>query len=109
MREWENKLARLVELSVQEGEAQADLENYDNIKATVIAEAMQAAALDGHKSVAAQRREADASPEYKQWCVERYAISKMYHGARLRRRAAESWLNMARSEESSRRAEMQLQ
>ena len=107
MREWENKLARLVELCDQEGEARADLENHDNVKSTVVALAMRAAEVDGHKSAAAQRREADASPEYRQWCVERFAAAKVYYGAQLRRRAAETWFDMARSEESSRRAEMQ--
>ncbi len=109
MREWERKHARLVELCDQEGEAQADLENHDNVKATVLALAMRAAEVDGHKSVAAQRREADASPEYQQWCLERFAAAKVFHGVRLRRRAAEVWFNMARSEESSRRAEMSYQ
>ena len=109
MREWETKLARYVELCEQEGDAQAELENHDNCKATVIALAMRSAEKAGYKSVAAQRREADASSEYEHWCLERFAAAKVYHGVRLRRRAAEAWFNMARSEESSRRAEMQLQ
>jgi len=109
MREWETKLARYVELCDQEGEFRAELENYDNTKATVIALAMQAAKDAGHKSVSEQRREADASEAYKQWCRERFAAAKAYHGARLRRLAAEVWFDMTRSEESSRRAEMQFQ
>lgn len=109
MREWECKLARYVELCDQEAEARAELENYDNCKATVIAVAMREAEIAGHKSAAAQRREADASPAYQQWCLERFAAAKVFHGVHLRRLAAEVWFNMARSEESSRRAEMQLQ
>ena len=109
MRAWENQLARYVELCTQEAEARATLENYDNVKATVIAVAMRDAEKAGHKSAAAQRREADASEAYVQWCLERFAAAKVFHGAHLRRLAAEAWFNMARSEESSRRAEMQLQ
>ncbi len=107
MREWENKLARFVELCDQEGEARAELENHDNCKPTVIALAMREAEKNGHKTAAAQRREADASGEYQRWCMERFAAAKVFHGARLRRLAAEVWFDMARSEESSRRAEMQ--
>jgi hypothetical protein len=108
MREWESKLVRYVELCSQEGDARAELENHDHIKATVIAVAMREAEENGHKSAAAQRREADASDEYRQWCVERFAAAKIFHGAHLRRLSAEVWFDMARSEESSRRAEMQL-
>ena len=108
MREWESKLARYVELCEQEGDARAELENHDHVKATVIALAMREAEECGYKSAAAQRREADASGSYHQWCVERFAAAKIYHGAHLRRLAAEAWFDMARSEESSRRAEMQL-
>ena len=108
MREWETKLARYVELCSQEGEARAELENHDHVKSTVIALAMREAEESGHKTAAAQRREADASAAYIQWCYERFAAAKVYHGAHLRRRAAEVWFDMARSEESSRRAEMQL-
>ena len=109
MREWERKHARFVELCDQEAETRAELENYDNTKSTVIAVAMQKAEGAGHSSAAAQRREADASPEYKQWCTERWAAAKAYHGARLRRLAAEVWFDMVRSEESTRRAEMTYQ
>ena len=108
MREWESKLARYVELCEQEGDARAELENHDHVKSTVIALAMREAEECGHKSAAAQRREADAGDSYRQWCVERFAAAKIYHGAHLRRLAAEAWFDMARSEESSRRAEMQL-
>ena len=109
MREWESKLARYVELCSQEGDARAELENHDHVKSTVIAIAMREAEENGHKSGVAQRREADASDAYRQWCMERFAAAKVYHGAHLRRRAAEVWFDMARSEESSRRAEMQFQ
>ena len=109
MREWERKHARFVELCDQEAEARAELENYDNAKAAVIAVAMREAEERGHSSAAAQRREADASPEYQQWCTERWAAAKAYHKARLRRTAAEVWFDMVRSEESTRRAEMTYQ
>jgi hypothetical protein len=109
MREWERKHIRLVELCDQEGEARAELENHDNIKSTVIALAMREAETLGHKSAAAQRREADAGDAYRQWCVERFAAAKVFHGAHLRRLAALTWFDMARSEESSRRAEMTYQ
>ena len=109
MREWERNHARFIQLCDMEAETRADLENYDNTKATVIALAMREAEKRGHKSAAAQRREADASDEYRQWAVERFAAAKAYHGARLRRLAAQVWFDMARSEESSRRAEMTYQ
>ena len=109
MREWEKEHARYVQLCDQEAEARAELENYDNVKATVIAVAMRAAEEDGHKSVAAQKREAEASESYIQWCFERFAAAKMFHRARLRRLAAEAWFDLVRSEESSRRAEMAYQ
>lgn len=109
MREWERNHARYIELCDQEAETRAELENYDNAKSTVIAVAMREAETLGHKSAAAQRREADASDSYRQWCVERFAAAKAYHSAHLRRLAAEVWFDMARSEESTRRAEMTFQ
>ena len=109
MREWENKLARLIELVDQEAEARAELENYDNIKSTVIGISMREAEKDGVKSVAAQKRDAEAGADYQKWCLERFAAAKAYYKAHLRRRAAEVWFDMARSEESSRRAEMTYQ
>jgi hypothetical protein len=108
MRPWERNHAKYVELCDQEAQTRAELENYDNIKATVIAVAMRAAEEAGHKSAAAQRREADASEDYQRWCRERFAAAKAFHSVRLRRAAADVWFDMARSEEASRRAEMQL-
>ena len=67
MREWERQHARLVELGDQEAEAKDELDNHDNIKSTVIALAMREAEQAGHKTAAAQRREADASASYGQW------------------------------------------
>ena len=52
MREWERKHARFVELCDQEAEARSELENYDNVKATVIAVAMREAEERGHSSAA---------------------------------------------------------
>jgi len=102
---WPSKLNRLLEIGEQLAEAKAELENINNIKATVVAMAMKSS---GESAVAAQQREAHASAEYRQWCLDSYAATKRYEGLRLRYRAAELWFEMARSTESSKREEMRL-
>jgi hypothetical protein len=102
---WPSKLNRLLEIGEQLAEAKADLENLNNIKATVVAMAMKAS---GESAVAAQQREAHASESYRQWCLDAYAATKRYEGLRLRYQAALLWFEMARSTESSKREEMRL-
>lgn len=102
---WPSKLNRFLELSEQYAEARAELSNLENIKHTVLA---MSAKESGESSVAAQQREAYASPAYAQWCRDAYAAVKKCEWVRLRLEAARLWFEMARSEESTRREEMRL-
>lgn len=102
---WQSKLNRYLELGEQYAEAKAELANIENVKHSLLA---MAAKASGESSVAAQQREAYASPEYEQWCRDHYAAVKACEWVRLRLEAARLWFEMARSEESTRREEMRL-
>ena len=104
----EHRMQELREKAGKLANAQAMRYQLDHSRKAVLAMAMKTAEQHGHKSVAAQEREAYASAEYRQWLDGSTEAVRNHERLRLEFKVIELRAEIWRTMQATRRAEMTL-
>jgi hypothetical protein len=104
----EHRMQELREKAGELANAQAMRYQLDHARKAVLAISMKSAEKYGHKSVAAQEREAYASAEYDQWLHGSTEAVRRHERLRLEFKVIELRFEAWRTMQSTRRAEMNL-
>lgn len=101
----ERRLTELREISRQHAKAKAETEYLEHFRKSKHALLMKEAELRGHKTSAAQEREAYAHPEYQQLLEGLRVAVEMSERARWELEIARMGIDIWRTKESTRRSE----
>ena len=100
---------QLEEIRAELPEAMATLEHIRESKKAVIALQMRKAEeIKGVKSAAGQEREAYASPEYQKWLSDYFDAVVKAEGLKMKYKGLQTRTDIWRTQQSTRRAEMNL-
>ena len=105
---YETNVRRYLTYREEWAAAKAEKEKVMNMKAVVVSMAMREAEREGHKTIAAQEREAYLSEHYSSWVDDAFEATKneaMWAG---KVKSLEIWFDGVRTEEATRREEMRL-